>query len=75
MQINWIGKSIGTTVIFDIENSKEKIKVFTTRVDTIFGCTYCVLAPEHPIIKKIVKNKQKKKKLKILLKKYQIKTI
>ena len=68
MQINWIGKSIGTTVIFDIENSKEKIKIFTTRVDTIFGCTYCVLAPEHPIIKKIVKNKQKKEKIKNFIK-------
>jgi leucyl-tRNA synthetase len=49
-QINWIGKSYGTEVDFKVENSKEKIKVFTTRVDTIFGVTAIVLAPEHELI-------------------------
>lgn len=49
-QINWIGKSLGAEVIFPIANSKETIKVFTTRPDTIFGATFMVIAPEHPLI-------------------------
>jgi leucyl-tRNA synthetase len=52
-QINWIGKSYGTEVDFKVENSKEKIKVFTTRADTIFGVTAIVLAPEHELISKL----------------------
>ena len=52
MQKNWIGKSEGVTINFDIENSTEKISTFTTRIDTVFGVTFVVLAPEHPIIKK-----------------------
>src|SRR3989338_7361563 len=44
-QRNWIGKSEGTEVIFDVENSDKKIKIITTRVDTIFGATFMVLAP------------------------------
>jgi len=50
MQRNWIGKSSGVTVRFQIVNSKLSVNVFTTRADTLFGCTYIVLAPEHPII-------------------------
>ena len=50
MQRNWIGKSKGTNIFFNIVDSENKIKVFTTRVDTLFGCTYVVLAPEHPIL-------------------------
>lgn len=49
-QRNWIGKSEGTIVKFKLTESEEFIEVFTTRVDTIFGCTYCVVAPEHKII-------------------------
>lgn len=49
-QRNWIGKSEGSEIEFKIKNHSEKIKVFTTRADTIFGATYVVLAPEHPII-------------------------
>ncbi len=49
-QRNWIGKSEGTVVKFEIQNSKFEIPVFTTRLDTIFGCTYLVVAPEHDII-------------------------
>jgi leucyl-tRNA synthetase len=49
-QRNWIGKSIGTDIDFLIKGHDEKIRVFTTRVDTIFGCTYVVLAPEHPLL-------------------------
>ncbi len=53
-QENWIGRSEGTEIQFAIENSPEKITVFTTRVDTIFGCTYLVLAPEHPLVQTLV---------------------
>jgi leucyl-tRNA synthetase len=49
MQRNWIGRSEGTEVDFAVENRKEKIRVFTTRVDTIFGATSVQLAPEHPL--------------------------
>ena len=49
-QKEWIGKSEGTEIKFQIPNSKYQINVFTTRADTLFGCTYLVLAPEHPII-------------------------
>ena len=51
MQRNWIGRSEGTHVDFAVENAAEKIKVFTTRVDTIFGATSVQLAPEHPVAK------------------------
>ncbi|HEX3007249.1 MAG TPA: leucine--tRNA ligase [Bacteroidales bacterium] len=53
MQRNWIGKSTGAEVDFKIDGSSEKIRVFTTRPDTLFGATYMVLAPEHPLVKKI----------------------
>lgn len=53
MQRNWIGKSEGAYVDFPIENSDEKIKIFTTRIDTIFGATFVVLSPEHPLLEKI----------------------
>ena len=46
-QRNWIGKSVGAQVFFDVENSSKKIEVFTTRPDTIFGVSFMVLAPEH----------------------------
>jgi leucyl-tRNA synthetase len=49
MQRNWIGRSEGTEVDFDLEGSDRKIRVFTTRVDTIFGATCVILAPEHPL--------------------------
>lgn len=57
-QINWIGKSYGTEIDFRIENFKEIIKVFTTRTDTIFGVTAIVLAPEHPFINRILKERK-----------------
>ncbi len=53
MQQNWIGKSQGALIDFAIEGAKEKIQVFTTRPDTIFGATFMVLAPEHPILNKL----------------------
>ena len=51
-QINWIGRSEGTNIKFKIDDSAS-IEVFTTRADTLFGCTYVVLAPEHPLVDKI----------------------
>ena len=56
-QENWIGRSEGTEIEFLISNSKETIKVFTTRADTLFGATYLVLAPEHPMIMKLTTDK------------------
>lgn len=53
MQRNWIGKSEGAEVSFKIVGSEDEIKVFTTRPDTLFGVTYVVLAPEHPLVDKI----------------------
>ena len=56
MQKNWIGRSEGAMVNFKIEDSDESITVFTTRPDTIYGVTYMVLAPEHPLVFKLVKD-------------------
>jgi len=53
MQRNWIGRSEGAEVSFPVVGSSEVIRVFTTRVDTIFGCTYVVLAPEHSLVSRI----------------------
>ncbi len=50
MQREWIGKSIGATVNFEVANTKLSFNVFTTRPDTLFGATYCVLSPEHALI-------------------------
>ena len=49
-QINWIGKSTGAEIDFSIDDTDEKLKVYTTRPDTIFGVTFMVIAPEHPIL-------------------------
>ena len=54
MQKNWIGKSYGTEIDFEVADSNDKFSVFTTRADTLFGCTYVCLAPEHPLVKKLV---------------------
>ena len=59
MQRNWIGKSIGARINFSIKDSSETFDVFTTRADTLFGATYCVLAPEHKIVAKIVTEDKK----------------
>ncbi len=55
-QRNWIGKSEGTLVKFPIADSQKILEVFTTRIDTIFGCTYMVVAPEHQIINDLKSN-------------------
>ena len=54
MQENWIGKSIGANVNFKIDGTDKIMKVFTTRADTLFGCTYMVMAPEHPYLEELV---------------------
>ncbi len=58
-QINWIGRSVGAEVDFTIEDSDQKVTVFTTRPDTIFGATFIVLAPENPLVEKLTTSKQK----------------
>jgi leucyl-tRNA synthetase len=59
MQRNWIGKSDGADAIFKVCKSDEEIKVFTTRPDTLFGATYVVLAPEHPLVDKLTTKEYK----------------
>ncbi|MBV9646851.1 MAG: leucine--tRNA ligase, partial [Candidatus Eremiobacteraeota bacterium] len=54
MQRNWIGKSEGVTVSFEVEGSSERISVFTTRIDTLFGVTYLAVAPEHAIVSGLI---------------------
>lgn len=61
MQKNWIGKSTGVQINFPIADSDDILSVFTTRQDTIFGATYMVLAPEHPIIAKLTKGTEYEK--------------
>ena len=61
MQRNWIGKSEGANIKFEIVDNKQIIEVFTTRSDTLFGATYMVLAPEHELVTKITTNDYKKK--------------
>jgi leucyl-tRNA synthetase len=53
LQVDWIGKSVGADVDFKVDGFDETIRVFTTRPDTLFGATYMVLAPEHPLVDKI----------------------
>ncbi|MGI6453247.1 MAG: leucine--tRNA ligase [Syntrophomonadaceae bacterium] len=64
MQKNWIGRSEGCEFSMDIAGSDEKITVFTTRPDTVFGVTYMVLAPEHPLVEIISKGKPQEKEVK-----------
>ena len=59
MQRNWIGKSTGAEVDFEMEGLGEKLRVYTTRPDTLFGATYMVIAPEHALIEKITTSVQK----------------
>ena len=59
-QINWIGKSIGANVNFKIKDTDKSFTVFTTRCDTLFGATYCVMAPEHELVSVITTDEQRK---------------
>ena len=60
-QINWIGKSIGAEVDFKVKDNDLKFTVFTTRCDTLFGATYCVMAPEHKLVDIITTDEQREK--------------
>src|SRR5208283_1394303 len=62
MQENWIGKSYGVEIFFKVKDFTQTINVFTTRPDTIFGATYVVLAPEHPLVKKLIAGMRQEKK-------------
>ncbi len=69
MQHNWIGKSTGADIDFPIEGSSEKITVFTTRPDTIFGVTFMTLAPEHPLVDRLIAGKPEAEAVKAFCKK------
>jgi leucyl-tRNA synthetase len=62
MQRNWIGRSEGVTFSFEIEHLDERVSVYTTRVDTLFGVTFLALAPEHPVVAKILERFSKQRK-------------
>jgi len=59
LQVDWIGKSIGADVDFKVDGFDENLRVFTTRPDTLFGATYMVLAPEHPLVDQITGDDKK----------------
>jgi leucyl-tRNA synthetase len=63
MQRNWIGKSQGLTCDFQIEGSKERLSIFTTRPDTIFGVTFMSIAPEHPLVKILIEGSDNKEEI------------
>lgn len=71
MQKNWIGKSEGAEISFKMENTEDEINVFTTRPDTIFGVSYLVFAPEHPLVEKLIKNTPKEEEVKKFIKSVQ----
>ena len=62
MQRNWIGRSEGAHLFFDIEGSDERIEVFTTRPDTVFGATYIALAVEHPLLASLVRGQEQEQR-------------
>ena len=64
MQRNWIGRSEGLRIKFPVKDSEHVIEVFTTRPDTIYGATYIVLAPEHPLVEEFIKGTEKEEEVK-----------
>ncbi|WP_025725119.1 leucine--tRNA ligase [Acholeplasma granularum] len=66
MQRNWIGKSSGTVITFEVSGTNHTFEVFTTRPDTIYGVTYLVLAPEHPLVEEIINEDERKDVLKYI---------
>lgn len=69
MQRNWIGKSKGLACNFQIEDNKEKIRIFTTRADTIFGVTFISLAAEHPLLDTLISGQEQEKEVRAFIKK------
>ncbi|MDO8675035.1 MAG: leucine--tRNA ligase [Candidatus Omnitrophota bacterium] len=67
MQDNWIGKSFGVEIDFKVKALNETIAVFTTRPDTIFGATYIVLAPEHPLVEKLIQGAPEERAIRALI--------
>ena len=65
MQQNWIGKSVGTEVDFRVAELEDPLRIFTTRVDTIFGCTALFLAPEHPVVERLIARSKSPEKLRV----------
>ncbi|MCK8825198.1 leucine--tRNA ligase [Fuchsiella alkaliacetigena] len=63
MQQNWIGRSEGVEIEFPLVDLEEELKVYTTRPDTIFGATYMVLSPEHPLVKELIKGKEQEQEV------------
>lgn len=63
MQKNWIGKSVGMEIDFEVQDLDQKIRVFTTRQDTLYGATFMSLAPEHPLVQKIIADNPKKQEI------------
>lgn len=60
LQVNWIGKSTGAKIVFEVPSAMQQIEVFTTRPDTLFGVSFLAIAPEHPLVKQIVKDDHQK---------------
>ncbi|MDK2824023.1 MAG: leucyl-tRNA synthetase [Clostridia bacterium] len=71
MQENWIGRSEGAKIKFIVQETGDELEVFTTRHDTIFGVTYMVLAPEHPLVEKLVKGTEYEEQVKEFIRKVQ----
>ncbi|MGI6566292.1 MAG: leucine--tRNA ligase [Firmicutes bacterium] len=68
MQVNWIGRSEGTEIRFAVEGFDEELPVFTTRADTVFGVTYVVVAPEHPLVDKLIAGQENEDEIRAFLK-------
>lgn len=71
MQENWIGRSYGTDITFKVKETGEDLTVFTTRPDTLFGVTYMVLAPEHPLIDKLIAGKPQEEEIRKFIREMQ----
>jgi len=69
MQRNWIGRSEGTEIWFTVKETGDRLPVFTTRPDTIFGATYVVVAPEHPLVEKLIKGKPQEPQVRAFIEK------
>ncbi|RKZ22755.1 leucine--tRNA ligase, partial [bacterium] len=63
LQRNWIGKSEGAEIDFEVEGMNLKLSVFTTRPDTLFGVTFITIAPEHPVVEKLIRGTKNEKKI------------
>ncbi len=67
MQRNWIGRSEGAEVDFKLEGSAETIRIFTTRIDTIYGATCLILAPQHPLVSQLITDEEERTKVKEMI--------